>query len=374
MADSEEQALLADLDSDDWASVQDAVEVTGDWLRTRRVDEPLRSRIAERLLRLAAHPKWEVRKAVAHALLFLRHESFHAAIARIVEDENSWVREAARKTLQRRTELTRADINGTDRDDAVLGMLTDLEARFGARARRLALKIADHLHLQFVRAAYHEIIRIIAPLDASLMNLEREIGDIPGVPVRSLTHVHRAHQRVKLLTEILDNLREFATEATGEFTDEEVLAVLKEADELARSSADLPAAGLVVRYDVDAGLKVEANRSRLLQALINIMANAIEACLGLDRQAELTISASPQPDSHVLITIADNGCGMGDEALRDCVQLYSTGKPGGMGFGLPLAKKFIETDHQGTLSIHSRKGEGTTVSVILPVEQIRTED
>lgn len=374
MADSEEQALLADLDSDDWASAQDAVEVAGDWLRTRRVDDPLRSQIAERLLRLAAHPKWEVRKAVAHALLFLRHDLFHAAIARIIEDENSWVREAARKTLQRRTELTRADISGTDRDDALLGLLTDLETRYGARARRSALKIADHLHLQFVRAAYHEIIRVISPLDASLINLEREIGDIPGVPVRSLSHVRRAHERVKLLTEILDNLREFATEASGEFSDEEVLALLKEADELARGAVDLPATGLVVRYDVDAALRIEVNRSRLLQALINIIVNAIEACLGLNRQAELTITASRHSETQIQITIADNGCGMGEEALRDCVQLYSTGKPGGMGFGLPLAKKFIETDHQGTLSIHSRKGEGTAVSVTLPVEQIRAED
>ncbi len=374
MADSEEHTLLAELDSDEWATVQDAVEVTGDWLRTRQVTEPLRSQIGERLLRLSAHPKWEVRKAVAHALLFLRHEAFHAAIARIIEDENSWVREAARKTLQRRTELTRADIAGTDRDDAVLGMLTDLEARYGTRARRGALKIADHLHLQFVRAAYHEINRVISPLDASLINLEREIGNIPGIPVRSLTHVRRAHSRVRLLAEILDNLREFVTEATGEFTDEDVLAMLKEAEELARGSIDLPVAGLVVRYNVDASLKIEANRSRLLQALINIIANAVEACQGLDHQAELTISATRQQDAQISIIISDNGCGMGEEALRDCVLLYSSGKPDGMGFGLPLAKKFIETDHQGTLAIQSRKGEGSTVSIILPVEQIRAED
>lgn len=374
MADSEEQILLAELESDEWTTVQDAVEVAGDWLRARAVGEPLRSQIAERLLRLSTHPKWEVRKAVAHALLFLRHDAFHAAVARILEDENSWVREAARQTLRRRTELTRADIAGTDRDDAVLGMLTDLEARYGTRVRRATLKIADHLHLQFVRAAYHEINRIISPLDASLINLARELGGIPGIPVRSLTHVRRARGRVTLLAEILDNLRDFVTEATGEFSDEDVLAVLKEAEELARGSIDLPVAGLVVRYDVDASLKIEANRSRLLQALINIVVNAIEACHGLSHQAELTISAGRQQDSQVLITVSDNGRGMSEEALRDCFLLYSSGKPDGMGFGLALAKKFIETDHRGTLSIQSRQGEGSAVSIILPVEQARVED
>ena len=65
---------------------------------------------------------------------------------------------------------------------------------------------------------------------------------------------------------------------------------------------------------------------------------------------------------------------MGEEALRDCVLLYSSGKPGGMGFGLPLAKKIIEVDHRGTLSIESRKNEGTIVRLVLPIEQASSEE
>ncbi len=89
------------------------------------------------------------------------------------------------------------------------------------------------------------------------------------------------------------------------------------------------------------------------------------------RRGVLTISGSPQTETHIKIAIADNGCGMSEEALRDCVLLYSSGKPNGMGFGLPLAKKIIEIDHRGTLSIESRDGVGTAVTVVLPVEQAR---
>ena len=59
-----------------------------------------------------------MRKAVAHAVLFLRHDAFHAVIARIVEDENAWVRDTSRKTLQRRDGLVRADIHSDNRGDA----------------------------------------------------------------------------------------------------------------------------------------------------------------------------------------------------------------------------------------------------------------
>jgi len=374
MTEEEKQALLRDLGTDDWAIALEAAERAGDWLRTRRVDDLLKAELATSFLRLAAHPKWEVRKAVAHAVLFLRHDAFHAVIARIVEDENAWVREAARKTLQRRSELTRADIHGDDRGDAILGILSALEARHGPRARRAALKVADHIHHRFVREAYHEIVRIISPLDASLLNLENDLAGIPGAPDHALSHVRRAQARVRMIAEFLDNLRAFTTETPAEFTAEALHPIVKEAVELAVEHVEAPSAGIDVRQTVDETLTVEANRSRLLQALINIVVNAVEACAGQPRRGMLTISARPRSDTHVEITVADNGCGMGEEALRDCALLYSSGKPNGMGFGLPLAKKIIEIDHQGTLSIESRKDLGATVTVVLPVEQGRLED
>lgn len=374
MVTDETQTLLDDLDARDWVTVQDAVDMAGDWLRHRNIDAGFTEEIAARFVRLAGHPKWEVRKSVAHALLFLRHEQFHPALAKIIDDENAWVREAARKKLQRRTELTRTDINSDDHGDKILGLLKDLESRHGSQALRAALKIADNLHTRFVRLTYHEIVRVISPLDASLINLERELQEIPGVPTRSRSHIERARARVRLLSDILDNLREFTSEPVGTYTSEKLLPLVKEAEELALSNIDHPPAGLVVHSDVDTALRVEANRSRLLQAIINIIVNAIEACQGLDRKAEINIAARKQAESHIAVSISDNGCGMGEEALRDCVQLYTTGKRNGMGFGLPLAKRIVEIDHQGSLSIDSAEGEGTTVVVVLPVEQMRVED
>lgn len=374
MTEDEKLALLASLDAEDWSTARDAVEIAGDWLRTQQVDDLLRVELASRLLRLSAHPKWEVRKAIAHAVLFLRHDAFPAVIARIVDDENAWVREAARKTLQRREGLTRADIHGDGHGDAILGLLSALEARYGLRARRAAMSVADNLHHRFVREAFHEIVRIISPLDASLLNLEHELTSVQKITDQMHLHVRRARSRVRLITEFLDNLREFTTDTPAEFTTEALLPTMREAVELALSHLESPTADIDVRQSVDETLKLEASRSRLLQALINIIVNAVEACAGLTCRAVLSISAEQQGDTHIKVTITDNGCGMGEEALRDCVLLYSSGKPSGMGFGLPLAKKIIEIDHRGTLSIESRAGVGTTATIVLPIEQGRWEE
>ena len=373
MTEGGEGALLGDLDARDWGKVREAVEQAGIWLRTRQVDDVLKTELAGRLLRLASHPKWEVRKAVAHAVLFLRHDAFHAVIARIVEDENAWVRDTSRKTLQRRDGLVRADIHSDNRGDAILGILSALETRYGQRAQRAALNVADRLNHRFVREAYHEIVRIVAPIDASLLNLETQLTAL-GVPEETLAHARRARARVLLITDFLDNLRAFTTHTPAEFTVEALHPIMAEAVELALSHIDGPIVDIDVQQTVDCALKLDASRSRLLQALINIVVNAVEACADRACRGMLTISAVPQTETHISISIADNGCGMGEEALRDCVLLYSSGKPGGMGFGLPLAKKIVEVDHRGTLSIESRKNEGTIVRLVLPIEQASSEE
>lgn len=371
MLQEETQILLGDLDADDWGTVREAVERAGCWMRTQQIDDGLRSELAARLLRLSSHAKWEVRKAVAHAVLFLRHEAFHAVIARIVEDENAWVREAARKTVQRRDGLIRTNIHGDNHGDTILAMLSGLETRHGLRASRAALDVAGRLNHRFVREAYHEIIRIIAPLDASLLNLEHELAGNANGAARK--HAQRARARVGLITEFLDNLREFTTATPAEFTVEALQPIIAEAVELALSDPDGPLYDTEVQQAVDQGLTLDANRSRLLQAVINIIVNSLEACQGLPRRGLLTITAGLQDDGHIRIAFADNGCGMSEEALRDCVLPYSSKKPNGMGFGLPLAKKIVEIDHHGTLSIESRQDVGTTTTLVLPLEQSSLE-
>ena len=367
------RTLLEDLDSDDWSAVCEAVETAGDRLRRRRIDGATAEAIGERLYRLAAHPKWEVRKAVAHALLYLRHERFHGAVARILDDENAWVRDAARRTLQRRTELTRADMHGADRGERIFAALNELEARHGSRAPKAALRIADLLHETFVRMTYHEMVRIIAPLDAALLNLERELADGLLATPESRAHVERARRRVKLLTEILDNLREFTTETRGPYTSEALLPLVSEAEELALGDLE-GAPAPAIRIDIEPALSLEANRSRLLQAIINILVNAVEACRGLGRRARIAISAERRPGERIALTVSDNGRGMDEDALEACAQLYSTNRPDGMGFGLPIAKKIVESHHEGTLAIESAPGKGTTVTIVLPVERLGEGD
>ena len=58
---------------------------------------------------------------------------------------------------------------------------------------------------------------------------------------------------------------------------------------------------------------IEANRSRLVQALRNVLQNAVEAYDGLDRPIAIVVRGLAE-SGRAVITIADEGCGMSDEA------------------------------------------------------------
>jgi len=144
--------------------------------------------------------------------------------------------------------------------------------------------------------------------------------------------------------------------------------------EIVEESAALVREGLRkaprIELDIPPHLHAEVCRARLVQALTNLMANAVESYDGLPAATPVAVTAQTA-ENRVVITIEDRGCGMSDEVLADAAVLFSTSKPDGTGFGLPLAVKIIESEHDGRLALESRKGYGTTARVVLPIHHRR---
>src|SRR6185369_13972346 len=112
-------------------------------------------------------------------------------------------------------------------------------------------------------------------------------------------------------------------------------------------------------------LVVSVARTRLVQALVNILQNAAESYYEADIAKPIRVVAKHQRGL-VVITVEDRGCGMSDEVQRDALTLFATNKPNGTGFGLPLAVKIIESEHGGRLTLESAKGRGTLVRITVP--------
>ncbi|HET6871540.1 MAG TPA: HAMP domain-containing sensor histidine kinase, partial [Sporolactobacillaceae bacterium] len=109
---------------------------------------------------------------------------------------------------------------------------------------------------------------------------------------------------------------------------------------------------------------IYANRSMIIQVILNLLRNAIEAFPADQLDKRFTIE-SRSVDGEYEVIIKDNGPGMEDSVLKQIGKPFFTTKENGTGIGLPLCKKIIH-DHGGRFDIDSILGKGTKISLRLP--------
>lgn len=119
-------------------------------------------------------------------------------------------------------------------------------------------------------------------------------------------------------------------------------------------------------------IQIEGYSSQLAQVFTNLLVNAchaIEERRGRDRQHEglITLRSEPEND-RILIHVSDNGCGMTEETQKRLFEPFFTtkGADKGTGLGMGICRGIIER-HGGQLRIKSAAGEGTTMTLALPV-------
>lgn len=105
----------------------------------------------------------------------------------------------------------------------------------------------------------------------------------------------------------------------------------------------------------------------LLQALINIIENAVDACTTDPTKPTHTIFFGVVPENEVVrIEIRDDGIGMDQETRERMFNLFFSSKgKAGTGLGLFITKKIVD-QHGGSISVESEKGKGTRIRIRIP--------
>ena len=121
--------------------------------------------------------------------------------------------------------------------------------------------------------------------------------------------------------------------------------------------------GLTVRHSLsEEPLMARVDPGALKQVLLNLFLNAQQA---IDKTGELMIRTSRR-DRWGILQISDTGSGIPAERLGTIFRPYSSSRSGGTGLGLAMAKKIVEA-HEGTISVHSELGKGTSFTIELPL-------
>jgi PAS domain S-box-containing protein len=104
---------------------------------------------------------------------------------------------------------------------------------------------------------------------------------------------------------------------------------------------------------------------QMQQVFLNLLLNALDA---MPHGGRIEVSAR-KVDSAVEIAVRDTGCGVDESIVDRIFDPFFTTKPFGKGTGLGLSICYgIIRDHNGTIDVRSRRGEGTTFTIRVPTE------
>jgi nitrogen fixation/metabolism regulation signal transduction histidine kinase len=319
------------------------------------------------LVQLANHPKWEIRRAVANAAAQVAHPAFESVLAKLLTDDNTRVRQAAEHAALRRRDWRTASALGKQHEGRINASLDDIEVRFGPRARDAVKRASEQIANTFARELYHEVIRLLSPLAMSADRLRTRLSDEATPRSELAEEAARIERRVSHLRAVLSGMRAYTELPRLAFQVTSMKDVLEEAVSLVRETASRRTQP-PIHIQVDASLTAELSRARFVQAVTNVLTNAVEAYDGINLMNPIIVRAEAE-DGRVTISVEDKGCGMSSEAVRDAAVLFVTSKPNGTGFGLPLAIKIVESEHLGRLNIDSVKSQGTVVRMLVPIQR-----
>jgi PAS domain S-box-containing protein len=110
--------------------------------------------------------------------------------------------------------------------------------------------------------------------------------------------------------------------------------------------------------------EIEGDEDQIKRVFMNLAVNGIQA---MENGGTLTVSTK-KTGGFVEISFKDTGIGISKESMKKLFTPFFTTKAKGMGLGLPICKKFVES-HGGGIEVESEVGKETTFTIKLPIQQ-----
>ena len=176
-------------------------------------------------------------------------------------------------------------------------------------------------------------------------------------------YIHEIKRESKRCKKIVQDLLSYARTPRPTLEPVDLNALLGQIADFAANHTDMR--WVTIRSEFDPSLPpVMLDGDQMRQVTINLMLNAGGA---MPEGGLLTVRTSREDDNRVRIDFCDTGCGIPEENMEKIFEPFYTTKERGTGLGLAITRQIIE-QHHGEIRIASDVGQGTTVTVILPIE------
>jgi PAS domain S-box-containing protein len=243
----------------------------------------------------------------------------------------------------------------------VLGIARDITEQKEERERAAR---ADKLRAlgQLASGVAHDFNNSLAAILGRAQLLRRQVTD--AALVRNLDIIQTAAEDAAATVR---RIQTFARKSpVKEFELLDVASLLNDAIEITRTrwenEARLRGLEYQVRLEAEEGQNAYGSASELREVFVNLIVNAVDA---MPRGGKLFIMCRRNGD-RLELKFSDNGMGMPDDVRSKIFEpFFSTKGAHGTGLGLSVSYSIIER-HEGSISVESQPGSGTTFTIDLP--------
>jgi len=208
----------------------------------------------------------------------------------------------------------------------------------------------------------HEIgnpIASISSLVQELYLLKMDSQDDVKFTAKSLAMINNHIERI---AKIVRSLGDFARISSAEKVLSNISDILDRTVNLVKY--DKRFKDIQLTADIENIPRLKVNPDQIQQVFLNLMLNAIDA---MPDGGKLNISAKKIGNAFVEIMFSDTGVGMDESMISKVFDPFFTTKTLGKGTGLGLSICYgIVREHDGTITVKSKKGAGTTFIIRLP--------
>ena len=274
--------------------------------------------------------------------------------------------EGAREVASGRWE-TRIDVRGLDEIGQLGIAFNDMTRTLASQRDKLLQTERVAAWRELARRLAHELRNPLFPLQITVENLQRA-KQLDAKQFLEVFNESTATLKVELanLNAIVGRFSDFSKMPAPQFARVDVNEALRNIIRLFEPQFNVvgkPA--IAAEYFLTEPLpEIDADAVLLHRAFQNLVLNAVDA---MPTGGTLTLRTFER-GANVLIEITDSGAGLTPEECARLFTPYYTTKQQGTGLGLAIVQSIV-TDHNGTISVSSEEGHGTTFRIDLPKRQ-----
>lgn len=209
-----------------------------------------------------------------------------------------------------------------------------------------------------VNGIAHEIRNPITTIGGFALRIKESACEDNGLQKYTdiiLSEIRRLENLVKKVNEFLDVQSASIKSNNIELVIEDVLARFRPRAEKQGVQMDV-----FIGHDIPI---IDMDRQQIFTALTNILENALEA---MNHGGKIQLHIEIKDDKFLKILLKDTGTGIAEEYLDSVYDPFVTSKASGIGLGLTMVYQIIK-NHEGEIGITSKKAEGTTVTILIPL-------